>query len=232
MEEKEIHEIYSQDFLPKVHFWGKITLWVAVLFCLLPCLYLSFIKGYHPGWPTILAGLVAIASTSGVYWVVEPISYFPILGISGTYMSFLSGNISNMRLPCAAAAQNALKTEPGSKKAEMAGILGIAASILINVLTLTLLVLVGTVIVTKLPDGVKASFIYVLPGVFGAMFMNFAMQGFMYALFALPVGVLLNFTGIIPAFAKIPLSVFVSILLGISYYKSVKSKSEEGGSAA
>lgn len=222
MNEKDMEAIYNSEFLPKVHFWGRLTLWIAVALCLLPCLYLSFVLGFHPGWGVVGAGFVGIAAAVGSAWFVEPISYFPILGISGTYMSFLAGNISNMRLPCAAAAQNALKTKPGSRKAEMVGILGIASSIVINVITLTLLVLIGTVLVANLPPVVKESFVFVLPGVFGAMFMNFAMKGPIYALFALPIGIALNFADFIPVWAKTPIAVFASIGIGILYYRSTQ----------
>lgn len=49
-------------------------------------------------------------------WFVEPISYFPVVGAAGTYMAFLSGNISNMRIPCASMAQVAADVEPGTEK--------------------------------------------------------------------------------------------------------------------
>lgn len=210
---------YDKVFLPTAHKWGISTCLLAVFLCMLPPLYLSFVKGYFPGWGNVIAGLVLIASTSGVYWFVEPISYFPILGISGTYMSFLAGNIANQRLPCAAAAQNAVKAEPGSKKAEMAGILGIAASIIVNIVTLALLVVAGTLIVARMPPSMKASFKYVLAGVFGAMFIQFALKGPIYAVFALPVGIALNYVTPLPAYFRIPIAVFWSIFMGITYYR-------------
>lgn len=219
-----VEKVYREEFLPKAHLVGIITCLLAVVLCLLPPLYLSFVRSYHPGWAKVLAGFVLIASTAGVYWFVEPISYFPILGISGTYMSFLAGNIANQRLPCAAAAQNAVKAEPGSKKAEMAGILGIAASIVINILTLTLLVIAGAIIVANLPPSVTASFKYVLAGVFGAMFVQFATKGPIYALFALPLGIALNYVTPLPPWGRIPIAVFASIFIGISYYRRTSGK--------
>ena len=51
--------------------------------------------------------ILGITSAVGVIWFVEPISYFPIVGVAGTYMAFVSGNISNLRIPCAMIAQKA-----------------------------------------------------------------------------------------------------------------------------
>ena len=82
-------------------------------------LYLSFGLGFHPGWSPILSGFLAYASIVAVVWVIEPISYYPILGVSGTYLAFLTGNIGNMCLPSASIAQSVVGAEPGTKKGEV-----------------------------------------------------------------------------------------------------------------
>jgi len=221
VESTEVLEEYERNYLPRAHLVGISTLLIAVLLCLLPPLYLSFVLGYFPGWDKVLAGFLMIASSSGAYWIVEPISYFPTLGVSGTYMSFLAGNIANQRLPAAAAAQNAIGAKPGTKKAEMAGVLGITSSIIVNIITLTIIVIAGVALMSVFPPAVQASFKYVLPGVFGAMFGQFAMTGWIYALFALPVGLLLSFLPI-PAWLRIPITVFWSVFIGITYYERTK----------
>ena len=69
-------------------------------------------------------------------WFVEPISYFPIVGAAGTYMAFISGNISNLRIPCAMIAQKAAGVEPGPDRDSIVATLGMAVSIIVNVITL------------------------------------------------------------------------------------------------
>ena len=59
-------------------------------------------------------------------WFVEPISYFPIVGVAGTYMAFVSGNISNLRIPCAMIAQKAAGVEPGTDRGSIVATLGMA----------------------------------------------------------------------------------------------------------
>ncbi len=73
---------------------------------LIPPLYISFVLDAHPGWGVIATGLVGYASFIGIMWVLEPITYYPTLGVAGTYLAFLTGNIANMCLPCSSAAHH------------------------------------------------------------------------------------------------------------------------------
>lgn len=164
----------TNTFNRKIHFWGRVTIAAAFLFSLSIPLYLTVIKGYVPAASDIITGLVSIAGFVGIVWFVEPVSYFPILGPAGTYMSFLTGNIGNMRLPVIGAVQNALDLEAGTKKAEVAGIFALISSIVVNLLILGLVVIAGQIIVSVMPKSLMNSFNYALPGILGAMLVMFA----------------------------------------------------------
>ena len=60
-----------------------------------------------PPLNAILAAATIRISACLVYYFIEPISFQPVLGIPGTYMAFLSGNLSNLRVPCSSVAQKA-----------------------------------------------------------------------------------------------------------------------------
>ncbi|MCQ6277613.1 small-conductance mechanosensitive channel, partial [Bacillus sp. V3B] len=117
-----------EQFHIKSHFWGRLTVWAAIILSVSLPIVLSFVLGYHPGWNVILSGFLAYAGIIAVVWVLEPIMYYPILGVSGTYISFLTGNIGNMCLPSAAAAQNAIGAQPGTEKGEITATLAIGAA--------------------------------------------------------------------------------------------------------
>lgn len=159
----------SDNFYKSIHFWGRLTVGVALLCTLLIPLYLTFVLGHYPNAADIISGLIAIAGFVGVIWFVEPISYFPVLGPSGTYMVFLSGNIGNMRVPVVTATQDALNIEPGSEKSEVAGIFAIISSTFTNLLILAIVLIGGQTLINALPANVVAAFNYALPGVLGAM---------------------------------------------------------------
>ncbi len=156
-------------FQNKVHFWGRITLLLALVLSVGIPSYLTFVLGYTPRPADIISGIVAILGFVGMVWILEPISYYPTLGSAGTYLSFLSGNIGNMRLPVITATQDALDLEPGSEKAEIAGIFSLVASIVANLAILVLVMVAGQAIIKALPPVLLKAFNYALPGILGAM---------------------------------------------------------------
>lgn len=158
-----------KQFQKSVHLWGRITIGVAFLSTLTIPLYLTFVLGHYPNSADIVSGLISIIGFVGVIWVVEPISYFPTLGPAGTYMSFLSGNIGNMRLPVIAATQDALELTPGSDESEVAGIFAIISSTITNLVILGVVMVAGQFIINALPPKILASFNFALPGILGAM---------------------------------------------------------------
>ena len=163
------HKSQSLQFQKSVHFWGRLTIGIALLATLSIPMYLTFILGYIPDSARIISGLISILGFVGVIWFVEPVSYFPTLGSAGTYMSFLSGNIGNMRLPVITATQDALELKPGSEEAEISGIFAIISSTITNLIILGIVMVAGQAIVNNLPEVLLASFDYALPGVLGGM---------------------------------------------------------------
>lgn len=161
-------------FNKDVHFWGRLTIAIALVMSMSIPMYLTFVLGYVPSTENIIAGLVAIVGFVGIVWIVEPISYFPVLGPAGSYISFLSGNIGNMRLPVISAVQSALELEPGSKKAEVAGIFALVSSVIVNLAVLGVVMVAGQLIVSTIPASLLSSFNYALPGILGAMLVMYA----------------------------------------------------------
>ena len=99
---------YDKSFTKPIIRYGSFTNLIAIPLCFIPAIYLWIANGAFPGWNNILTGWMYTASMFAIYSIVEPICYFPILGLPGTYMSFLSGNIGNMRVPSAVIAQESL----------------------------------------------------------------------------------------------------------------------------
>ncbi|WP_227939342.1 small-conductance mechanosensitive channel [Alkalihalobacillus deserti] len=219
--------LYKDDYIPFIVKWGRITCFLGLILSFAPLFVLTFIYGLIPDASSILTGFIAIAGVAAVLWIIEPISYYPILGIPGTYMSFLSGNIANLRLPCATAAQKAADVEPGTEKGAIISTLGIAVSIIVNVLILTLGVLLGSSLLASLPDGVKEMFNYILPALFGAIFGQFAISQPKIGIFAITVALImawlmksghLSFLPGHPSYAVIITSIFGTIMFGKFLY--------------
>ncbi len=172
--EASVDAYYEQEFMPRAHRVGRGTLLLAMGLCLLPALYLSFWLGAWPGLGVVAGAFLAVAAFAGIVWIVEPISYFPMLGVCGSYMSFLSGNIGNMRLPVVISCQTAIDAEPGSKKAEIAAVIGIAVSVLVNLAFLILLVVIGQALIDAMPAPMAVALKgYTFPALYGAVLVMF-----------------------------------------------------------
>ena len=201
-----------QTFHAKSHFWGRLTLWGVILLTMSVPLYLSFVLGFHPGWSAIFTGFLAYASIVAVLWVIEPISYYPILGVSGTYLAFLNGNIGNMCLPSASIAQTAVGAEPGTKKGELTATLAIASAAIVNTTILIFVVLGGSFIITLMPVALVDAFKYVLPAIYGGVIAQFAMKKPIWGIIGIALGLFVNL-GPIPQTLQSFLSIFGTVIV-------------------
>ncbi|MHC3437438.1 hypothetical protein ACYJ1Y_04885 [Natrialbaceae archaeon A-gly3] len=210
--------VYKTEFIPYINRWGRITSLLAVAFAFIPAFALLAVFEIMPPTGAIIGGFITVAITFGIIWFIEPISYYPVLGIPGTYMAFLSGNISNLRLPCAAAAQESADVEPGTPQGSIISTIAIAGSIFVNITILTIGVLALVPVFEALPEfGRRALESYLVPAIFGAIFAQFgrdypkvAATGFCIALV---MTLLWNFGFLaflpgIPIYAVIAVSVF------------------------
>ncbi|MCI9569987.1 MAG: hypothetical protein HFG14_08855 [Lachnospiraceae bacterium] len=214
---------YETEYIPSIIRFGRATNLLGVVLAFLPALVLTFVYKLHPPIGAVIAGFIMQASVSGVFWFVEPISYSPVLGVAGTYMSFLSGNIGNLRLPASVAALQAAKEEAGTERGSIIATIGIAVSIIVNVLMLTAGVILGSSILGALPPSVVAALNNILPALFGAMLAQqfvpnpkigsvaVALAGIMFAL--MKTGCLAFLPGT-PSYAVVIVSVFGTILIG------------------
>lgn len=179
-------------FHAKSHFWGRLTLWSVILITLSVPLYLSFVMGFHPGWNVILSGFLAYASIVAIVWVIEPISYYPVLGVSGTYLAFLTGNIGNMCLPCASIAQSVVGAEPGTKKGELTATLAMATASIVNTTMLLLVIVGGSYLISLMPESIVSSFRFVLPAIFGGVIARFAIERPLWGVIGIAFGLFVN----------------------------------------
>ncbi|WP_265332390.1 hypothetical protein [Zhaonella formicivorans] len=224
-------QVFESEYLPYINKWGKLTNWLGVLLSFGPALVLAVIFKIMPPAGAIIAGFIAIASAVGINWVIEPISYFPIIGVAGTYMAFITGNISNLRIPTAAVSQKVAGVEPGTQEGTIISTLGMAVSVIVNIVILAFGVLAGAAILAKLPKNVINAFNYLLPSLFGAVFVQFALMRLKLAPIALGIGLLLTIALNAGVFGFLPGrptyivtlgSVFGTIAIAAALYKNKK----------
>lgn len=207
-----MEQSYENIFTRPIIRYGRLTLLLSIPLCFVPAIYLAVRYGAMPSVSTIFTAWFMIASIYGVEYFMTPISYFPILGVSGTYLAFLSGNIANMRVPCAIVAQEAVGVKPATKEGELVATLGMAGSVVINLIVVTLCAVAGNFIISILPPIILTALDYVLPSIFGGLFTIFAVRYPKYAVWGVAIAVLLlGIIKVLPTWAVVVLCSFTTI---------------------
>ena len=228
-ENHAVNTIYEAEYLPYVIRWGRLTNFAGLILCFGPALVLMMVFGVIPPISAIVNGFIGIASAVGVVWFIEPVSYFPIIGVSGTYMAFISGNIGNLRIPCAMVAQKIAGVEPGTPEGTIISTLGMAVSIVVNTLLLTAGAVAGVQILQQLPPSVVRALQLLLPALFGAVFMQFALRNLKLGVIVLVIAVLMvlgSRQGYYPAFLASLGTLFLSVAIGVSLFKRAQHKGQ------
>ena len=92
---------YDRSYMDSVHRSGRIWGIVVGLVLISFPTILSIIFSTAPNLEMLVKGVLA---TAPMYWavgIIEIFTYVPMLGAGGTYLSFVTGNISNLKRPCA-----------------------------------------------------------------------------------------------------------------------------------
>lgn len=204
---------------------GAPTNLLAALTAFLPVIWMCSTYQCWPSLELVLKAWGLTALSFGAFYIVEPVSYYAALGLTGTYLSFLSGNIGNMRLPCAALAQEATKSEPGTLQAEIVSTMSICGSIVTNLVFTTLAAIVGTAVVAVLPAFIVTALTkYAAGAIFGATFGQFAMKHPKVAVFSLGVPLILKLTTSLPSWLLIVVAVFGSVGIARLFFVQEQKK--------
>ena len=130
----------SQSYLNSTHRLGRVSGIIAVLLILMVPAVITFVyrNQITLDMPKTMSAIITLTAIYGVVSVVEVVSFCPFLGTGGTYLSFISGNIMNMKLPVAMNSLRVNKLDRDSEEAEVVTTLAIGASSLVTTFILFL----------------------------------------------------------------------------------------------
>ena len=160
----------KQTYLESVHTYGRIWgLSIFVLVLAFPIL-VGIIFNAVPEWKALLGGLVAIMPMYWAVGIVEMFTYVPMLGAGGAYLSFVTGNISNLKLPCALDAMERANVKASSEEGEIISTIAIAVSGIVT----TIIIVLGVIFIVPLTPVLNApvlapAFDMILPALFGGL---------------------------------------------------------------
>lgn len=183
----------NYDFQSQVIRLGTITLVAGIIANFIPALYLAVVVGVMPQWGDLIQIWVVAFSAFGASWIVQPLSFYPMLGAGGSYIGWLCGNVADLRVPAATMAQKVTNSEHGTPRGEVMATIGIAGSVFVSVLILTLFTFAGAAVMPMVPPFVKKAFGFVLPAVVGAVYAELSSKQLKIGLGTIAVGMLIMY---------------------------------------
>lgn len=212
-------------YMDTVHRDGTIwNLSMMVLLLMFPVAVALIFKA-TPDWQGVGLGLLA---TAPMYWAVgavEVITFIPMLGAGGSYLSFVTGNISNLKLPCAISALENAGVDAKSEEGEVISTIAIAVSSIVTILIIALGVLLIAPLSPILENPVlKPAFDQMLPALFGALGVALISKNWKLAL--APVTLMLVLFIFVPALnaGMVGIMVPVGVLFTIAFSRLLYKK--------
>ena len=214
----------NMSYIDSVHRDGRIwNIGVMLLLMAFP-LTVAVIFGASPDWGALAVGLIA---TAPMYWavgIIETITFVPMLGAGGSYLSFVTGNISNLKLPCAINALEQNEVSASSEEGEIISTIAIATSSIVT----TIIIIIGVVCIVPLTPILEApvlepAFAQMLPALFGGLGVAFVSKNWKIAV--APVLLMLVLFIFVPALnagtvgIMVPVSVLFTIAVSRLLYK-------------
>ena len=212
------------SYIDSVHRDGRIwNIAVMILLMAFP-ITVAIMFGAAPDWGALGLGLLA---TAPMYWAVgaiETVTFVPMLGAGGSYLGFVTGNISNLKLPCALNALEQNEVSATSEEGEVISTIAIATSSIVT----TLIIILGVICIAPLTPILSApvlqpAFEQILPALFGGLGVAFVSKNWKLAV--APVMLMLVLFIFVPALNSgtvgimVPVSALFTIAIGRILYK-------------
>ena len=168
---------------------GLCTMACAAVVSFLPGLYLFFQYGIIPTASEMGSIVSMLIASFLVGWIVQPLTFYPAMGVGASCLSWTTGNVADLRMPAISAGQKAAGIEAGTPEGNVISTMSAAVSNFVTVAVLTLVTFVGSGLISALPAAVTADFSYITPAIFGAIIMDYAMKNVKYNLPLIIAGV-------------------------------------------
>lgn len=158
------------SYLDSVHRDGRIWGYTLLVLLIAAPLATCIIFNAVPQWNALGQGLLAIMPMYWAVGIVEVITYVPMLGAGGAYLSFVTGNITNLKLPCALDAMERMEVKPGTEEGDIISTISIAVSSIVT----TIIIIIGVILIIPLSPVLSApvlqpAFAQLLPALFGGL---------------------------------------------------------------
>lgn len=207
------------------HFYGRIFLSIALLIIIGIPITMAIVLKAKPEFLVILKSFIPLLVFI-VGGFIEVITYSPLLGTSGTYLAFFTGNLVNLKVPCAVNARELAGVKHGSKEGEIVSTVSVATSTIVT----TLIIAIGVAALVPLTpvlesETLKPAFETAFTALFGALGYKYFMKDLKLVPVPLALTLILELTLGLGTSILIPVSAIASTLF--AYYMFKKETKQE-----
>lgn len=169
---------YFEQYNARTHTYGRLGLTIGIALMLGFPFLMGLVLHAMPDMGAFWRGLIQVAAVYIPSCLVEFLIYTPMLGAGGSYLAFITGNLINMKIPCAMNARDITGAQAGTPENEIVSTLAIAAS----ALTTTAVVALGVLLLIPLQPILSSpvlapAFDNVVPALFGALAYQYFRKG-------------------------------------------------------
>jgi hypothetical protein len=207
---------------------GTVTILAGIVANFLPALYIYMRYGAIPPVGDLVKIWLLVGAAFGVAWIVQPVSFFPLIGTSGSYIAWLAGSVADLRTPASTMAQRSVDVETGTLEGDLVSTIAISTSVFVSVAIITIFTFLGSTLLPLLPAPVKASFNYILPAVFAAVYADLSIKDVKFGLVVLAASIAATILGSkfgVGSAWMYLISVTSGMLLGVLFFK-MKAKTQ------
>jgi hypothetical protein len=228
MEKQNNYEAY----LKSTHRIGRIVSVITLVLLVGAPFAIGTLLGAAPDLGAVARAFLSVGLVWTVSSVVEFLVYTPMLGAGGSYLAFITGNLINMKIPCAMNAKELVDAKSGTAENEVIATLSIATSSLVTIVVLALGVVLLIPLQPVLQSPVLApAFANVVPALFGAMAYKYYRKD--PGLSMIPLAVMVILFTLVPSltsstsFMIIPSGALAILLAWLKYRKETKGAAGE-----
>lgn len=163
-------KIQNYSYEDRTHLFGRIWILTALVlifsFPIAACIYYDAWPGFTP----VFKGLLGVAPIFWTVGLIEVLTFVPMLGTAGSYLAFVTGNLTNLKVPAALTAMENMNVKPGTEEGEVVSTIAIATSSIVT----TVIIAIGVALLVPLTPilnspVLKPAFDNILPSLFGGL---------------------------------------------------------------
>jgi hypothetical protein len=217
----------KKSFNDKNHLYGRVFLALAIVMIVLVPIIMAIVLQVMPEWDVVIRALATlIVFIIGGF--VEVMTYSPLLGTSGTYLGFFTGNLVNLKVPCAVNAREQAGVNHGTKEGEIISTISVATSTIVT----TIIIALGVVLLAPLTpilesETLEPAFSTAFTSLFGALSYKYFVKDLKLVPIPLALAILLQVLLNLGKSILIPLCSIIAILFAYYLFKREINKTNQ-----